>query len=814
MREFEPAAVAGLIRAVRKRKNLTQEQLAQLLGTSFATVNRWEGGANSPQKAAMEAILALAAEENIVLGEATSEDVDSGATGRRGRSRIANAASSPLDRMLWEAAKLIRAENDEAKHWFFLPTLLLLKRLCDVFDDEITRLAEDRGDHAAALAIAESDHSVLRYYIPPEARWNAISGQESFHWPHNKAPKDIGEHLAWAVRGVVKHNPKLSGVIDVVDFAAEHQGKRDVSPSKLRGVVDLFSDAKFRLGLADIQPDTLGSAYQHLLWKFAETSREGVGEYFTPADVGYLMAHIMRPRPGEECHDYACGSAGLLVRLQLVARELDPMSKVPLKLTGQELSSESYSIAKMNGILHDMEIELARGDTLIDPEFRTPDGGLKKFSVVVAEPPWGLPTKPDMFKNDPFDRFNGTGGEVVGNCDWAWLQHTYACLNEGGRAAVALPLAALLRGTGSSNASAEQSICKWFVDHDLIDGVILLPVNLFYNSSISGVIIVLNKRKTAARKGMVVLHDARKAALKGQLKNYIPHDIIRTLATHFLSGDLIDGEIAVISNEDIIAAEYNLNPAHWVRRSWVTAFQSIKSIIAELEHSQDIERRANDTLLLTLRSVPAASTPLGSNTSSTDNEQVASLAKPLSDIVESLTYGGTKMATGKNVGPRMLRIGDVKDGHVDWESLPYYDIDQQDAEDKRLMNGDIVIARVGSSIGKSYFVSDCPPAVFSSQLIRIRAATDRILPRYLYYALQSQDYWDHINQYRSAGQSGGITIGDLEAYNVNVPSLFKQHHVISVLDAVEARKASLEKAQQTVVTASQALLHHLLMPHM
>ena len=117
-------------------------------------------------------------------------------------------------------------------------------------------------------------------------------------------------------------------------------------------------------------PTSSGRAYEYLLRKFAEGSGQSAGEFFTPTEVGFLMAHIMRPKPGEDCHDYACGSAGLLIKLQLVARELDPTSKVPLKLYGQELQAESYAVAQMNAIIHDMDVELARGDTMINPKFR------------------------------------------------------------------------------------------------------------------------------------------------------------------------------------------------------------------------------------------------------------------------------------------------------------------------------------------------------------------------------------------------------------------------------------------------------------
>ena len=308
--------------------------------------------------------------------------------------------------MLWDAACSIRGEKDAPKFKDYLLPLLFLKRLSDVFDDEIDRLSDEYGDRAAALEVAETDHSVLRFYLPPEARWVIISGREPHDWPRDEQdrstrPADIGEHLTTATRAVVRHNPSLSGVIDLVDFATERNGQRDVNPARLASVVETFSDSRYRLGLADVQPDFLGRAYEYLLRKFAEGSGQSAGEFFTPTEVGFLMAHIMRPRPGEECHDYACGSAGLLVKLQLVARERDPTSRVPLKLCGQELQAESYAVARMNAIIHDMEAEIARGDTMINPRFKQAGGGLRTYDVVVANPMWNQPFVPDLFADDP-----------------------------------------------------------------------------------------------------------------------------------------------------------------------------------------------------------------------------------------------------------------------------------------------------------------------------------------------------------------------------------------------------------------------------
>ena len=595
-------AIPGALRAIRASLDLTQEQLAERLGVSFATVNRWEGGATRPQKAARLAIAALAAEVGVD-GAPAAEPARAAAqvTRRRRRSQGADLPTTkPMEQMLWDAACSIRGQKDAAKFKDYLLPLLFLKRLSDVFDDEIARLAEEYGDRAIAAEIAESDHDLLRFYLPPEARWSVISGRGACEWPQDAGgrstrPRDVGEHLTRAVRAVVRHNPSLAGVIDV-DFAAERNGERDVNPAKLAAVVETFSDPRYRLGLADVQPDFLGRAYEYLLRKFAEGSGQSAGEFFTPTEVGFLMAHVLRPRPGETCHDYACGSAGLLVKLQLVARERDPTSRVPLTLRGQELQAESYAVAHMNAIIHDMEIEIARGDTMLNPKFKTPAGRIALHDVVVANPMWNQPFSPDLFADDPFDRFRPRGGVTTGRGDWAWLQHTLACLNERGRAAVVLDTGAVTRGSGSRHEDRERNIRKWFVDHDLIDGVILLPDNLFYNTSAAGVIVVLSKRKPAARKDRIVLLNASRRVRKGRPKNFIPDEDIRPLAEAFVKGEPMEGELAVITREEAVQADYNLSPSRWVGQTVGVDQRPIKDILAEMRRL-DIEARKVDASL-------------------------------------------------------------------------------------------------------------------------------------------------------------------------------------------------------------------------
>ena len=543
-----------------------------------------------PQKAARTAIAALAAEAGIDADAPSFDEVESAADVTRRRSRRGQASvpdTKPMEQMLWDAACSIRGEKDAAKFKDYLLPLLFLKRLSDVFDDEIERLAQEFGDRTVAQEIAESDHELLRFYLPPEARWGIVSGREAHDRPldaqgRSTRPRDIGEHLTRAVRSVVRYNPTLSGVIDLVDFASERNGERDLHPARLTAVVETFSDPRYRLGLADVQPDFLGRAYEYLLRKFAEGSGQSAGEFFTPTEVGFLMAHIMRPRPGETCHDYACGSAGLLIKLQLVARETDPTSKVPLRLYGQELQADSYAVAHMNAIIHDMDVRIERGDTMINPKFKDGTGRISGHDIVVANPMWNQDFNQDTFENDPFDRFRTPGGVTTGKGDWAWLQHTLSCLNERGRAAVVLDTGAVTRGSGSKNEDRERNIRRWFVERDLIDGVVLLPDNLFYNTSAAGIIVVLSKRKPEARKDRIVLLNASRRVGKGRPKNYIPEEDIRPIAAAFLKGEPVEGQVAVITREQAAEADYNLSPSRWVGQANSTEVGSVRDLLADL----------------------------------------------------------------------------------------------------------------------------------------------------------------------------------------------------------------------------------------
>ena len=129
----------------------------------------------------------------------------------------------------------------------------------------------------------------------------------------------IGETLTGYLIAIAKENPKLDSIINRIDFNATTHGQRDIEDDRLSNLIEEIS--KKRLGLNDVEPDIIGRSYEYLIRKFAEGGGQSAGEFYTPAEVGRIMARIMQPEPGMEIYDPTCGSAGLLIKCELAMEQ-------------------------------------------------------------------------------------------------------------------------------------------------------------------------------------------------------------------------------------------------------------------------------------------------------------------------------------------------------------------------------------------------------------------------------------------------------------------------------------------------------------
>ena len=394
-----------------------------------------------------------------------------------------------LENWLWEAACSIRGPLDAPKYKDYILPLLFYKRLSDVYEDELGKLSQEFGDEVWARQLAQEDRALIRFYIP-----------NGYTWPEvRKSPVRLGERLTEAMRAISKENPKLVGVIDIVDFNATAAGQRILDDDTLARLMEILN--RQRLGLRDVEPDILGRAYEYLLRKFAEGSGQSAGEFYTPKEVATLMAYILDPEEGETIYDPACGSGGLLIKSQLRLRDkvaqrlgvdvhdLKPGDvQRPLQLYGQEINHVTYAMARMNAFVHDMEADIALGDTMKNPRFTAEVGSLHTFHKVTANPMWNQKFGTEMYENDTYGRFT-RGTPPASSADWGWIQHMAASLNDvsrgsgrgGGKMAVVLDTGAVSRGSGNQGSNKERDVRRTFVEGDLVtqgdlvEAVILLP---------------------------------------------------------------------------------------------------------------------------------------------------------------------------------------------------------------------------------------------------------------------------------------------------------------------------------------------------
>ena len=507
--------------------------------------------------------------------------------------------TTTLGNWLWDAACTIRGPLDAPKFKDYILPLVFLKRLSDVFDDEVEHLAHEFGDRDTAAGLVEQDHKLVRFYVPAKARWKEIATTTT----------GLGQFLTDAVRAVARQNPRLSGVIDITDFNATAAGQRIVDDAHLAELVQVLNNPAYRLGLDDVEPDILGRAYEYLLRKFAEGQGQSAGEFYTPREVAVLMARLLDPQPGQTVYDPCCGSGGLLIKCHLRLLEMQgersngrlelPSSVAPLRLYGQEINASTFAMSRMNAFIHDMEAEIALGDTMHRPAFTGGDGRLGQFDLVTANPMWNQKFPAATYENDTYERF-GRGVPPSSSADWGWIQHMYASLKPGGKMAVVLDTGAVSRGSGNQGSNRERDVRRVFVEGDLVtpgdlvEAVVLLPENLFFNTSAPGIILVINRAK--AHPGEVLLINASKLCAKGRPKNYLTDEHIGQVHGVYRDWRAEEGLSAIVSTAEAARNDYNLSPSRYVAADDVEPPLPLEEALVLLAQAEEARMEADAEL--------------------------------------------------------------------------------------------------------------------------------------------------------------------------------------------------------------------------
>ncbi len=444
-----------------------------------------------------------------------------------------------LENYLWGAATYLRGKIDAGDYKQYIFPLLFLKRICDVYDEEYDTALKKSGDDESYALFAEN-HT---FQVPEKAHWKKI----------REVTSNVGSVIQTSMHLIENSNPNtLNGIFGDAPWS----NKDRLSDEILINLIDHFS--KHNLNLSNVPDDQLGNAYEYLIKKFADDSGHTAAEFYTNRTVVKLMTKIMDPQPSETVYDPTCGSGGLLLNCALHLKSENKEHRT-LKLYGQEINLITSSIARMNMFIHGIEeFKIARGNTLSNPIFLEKDS-LKKFNIILANPPYSVKSwNQKMFVNDPYGR-NIWGVPPQGCADYAFQQHIQKSLHDkNGRSCVLWPYGILFR-------DSEQEMRIKMIEQDIVDCVISLGKNLFYNSSMESCLLITNNNKSKKKIGKILFIDARKEIQKVKTTSYLSDQNISKIYNAYCKYDTEKNFSYLAENHEVLKNDGSLNVPLYVK---------------------------------------------------------------------------------------------------------------------------------------------------------------------------------------------------------------------------------------------------------
>ncbi|SHJ22836.1 type I restriction-modification system subunit M [Pseudobutyrivibrio xylanivorans] len=444
-----------------------------------------------------------------------------------------------LESYLWGSAVLLRTHIDAGAYKQYIFPLLFFKRLSDVYDEECEAiLKENDGDEEALLW--EENHLFM---IPEGAHWKDVRAKT----------ENIGAALVDAFYKIQSANSeKLQGIFG----DAAWTNKNRLPDRLLKDLIEHFSTKT--LSISNCPEDELGQGYEYLIKQFADDSGHTAQEFYTNRTVVHLMTKLLKPKSQETIYDPTCGSAGMLISC-IAALKDSKQEWRNVKLYGQEINQLTSSIGKMNLFLHGIkDFFIVNDDTLKSPAFLE-NGELKKFNVILANPPYSIKQwDRASFESDKYGR-NFLGTPPQGRADFAFFQHILKSLDkENGRCAILFPHGILFR-------NEEEEMRTKLVQSDLVECVIGIGKNLFFNSPMEACIVICRTRKEKDRVGKVLFIDAREEVTRKNTQSYLEDHHIDKIVSAYEGYKELDGFSAIASIDEIQKNHSKLSIALYVR---------------------------------------------------------------------------------------------------------------------------------------------------------------------------------------------------------------------------------------------------------
>jgi len=676
-----------------------------------------------------------------------------------------------LESYLWGAATLLRGTIDAGDYKQFIFPLLFYKRLCDVFDEETrVALAESGGD--AEFAAYPENH---RFQIPAEAHWREV----------RQVAKDVGRALQNALRAIETTNPdKLYGIFG----DAQWTNKDRLPDAMLRDLIEHFSS--LNLTLANLPEDELGNGYEYLIKKFADDSGHTAAEFYTNRTLVHLMTEMLEPQPGESIYDPTCGSGGMLLSCIAHLRRQNKEWR-NVRLYGQERNLMTSAIARMNCFLHGIEdFTIVRGDTLAAPKFVEGDR-LRRFDVVLANPPYSIKQwNRKAFANDPWGR-NLFGTPPQGRADYAFWQHIICSLApRTGRGAILFPHGVLFR-------QEEAEMRTRLIEADLIECVLGLGPNLFYNSPMEACVVVCRTAKPKARRGKILFINAVNEVSRERAQSFLSDTHIQRILSVYQAFRDEPGFTRVASREEIRARDGNLSIPLYVSPLAPEAPVEM-GVESSLGVTLDGWLKARGAVADALRQVlPAEAIPVidadwrGVNTcpllqgkSSWEKVRFGDVVDNLNETCEPVQAGLERFIGLEHLEPGLLHVrawGNVSDGTT---------------FTRRCRPGQVLFGK-RRAYQRKVAVAEFD-AVVSGDIYVMAAKGGRLLPELLPFLCLSERFFQFAVETSSGSLSPRTNWSHLAKFEFALPPLDQQRRIAEILWSVDG-----------ICEANQSLLYAL-----
>ena len=455
---------------------------------------------------------------------------------------MAQITIDTLKSFLWSAAENLRGQIDAAGYKEYIFPLLFFKRISDVYDEQYAAFVAEGGEVYAEMQALD-----LPIRIPDGEHWQDV----------RQVTENVGQRLVEAFIAIEQANParendgRLIGGLEGIFGPKDGWTNKSKMPDHIiTSIIEDFS--RYNLSLSACPADEMGQAYEYLVGKFADDAGNTAQEFYTNRTVVELMAEILQPQPDESIYDPTCGSGGMLIKSLDFLRNQGKEWK-GVHVFGQEVNGLTSAIARMNLYLNGVEdFSIVCGDTLRNPAFL--DGSrLRTFDIVLANPPYSIKEwDRAAFENDKWGR-NFLGTPPQGRADYAFIQHILASMDEkSGRCAILLPHGVLFR-------KEEEDIRKNLVEADLIDCVIGIGPNLFFNATMEACIYICRANKPAERKNKILFINAVKEVTRRNGESFLEEQHIQKIVDAYNGYTDVDNFCTVADREQIVHNEFNLN---------------------------------------------------------------------------------------------------------------------------------------------------------------------------------------------------------------------------------------------------------------